>query len=232
MKIRKIQFQVFILGCLTLSIAISHNIDFGDTFNVPTVSNSTDSNPDIGAHESILASPAARPLSVFAMEVGNQWIYDSNIQRRITKINQTSFPTDTYEMEILVNGVLMAKEWYQTTSEQMLFWGQESSDSLYRFDKGLLVVWFPLSVGEQKTSSAAVVGYPGQTVDVTVDVLSFEEVTLSLGIFGVYKLRYNFTATCPGGISSQTYDWWVVTNYTQLTLLDAPPSILDANNEE
>ena len=324
MKVRSTQFRVFIFGCLTLLISISHYNAFGITFGIPTESYpsiqadigayiinpsitnciirenlanhgatassiyfnnegetsgegnmdvypawvsaavsdnhlnnfspcifrdtnigapGTDiegnsrpyqnfSNPGIVAYESIFSFSSARPLSVFAMEVGNQWVYDSDILRIITKIDRKNFPTDTYEMEILENGVLMAKEWYQTTESQMLFWGQESGGSLFKFDIGLLIVWYPLSVGEQKKSSAAVVGYPGTTVNMTVDVLSFEEVNLSLGIFGAYKLRYNFTVTSPEGISYKTYDWWVVSSYTQLSLLDVPPLILNANNAD
>ena len=42
-------------------------------------------------------------------------------------------------------------------------------------------------------------------------VLSYEQLSLTIGIFDAYRLRYNFTVgSRPGGTSSQTFDWWVV----------------------
>ena len=169
--------------------------------------NPADSNPDIGAYENSLA---AFHLNVFAMDVGNQWAYDSNIQRRITKIDQTTFPKDTYEMQILENHVATVKEWYETTNDKMFLWGQKAGGSLFKFDKGLLVVWFPLWVGEKKKTSARVVGYPGTTVKMTVAVLKYKKATLSFGVFDAYILRYKITVTSPIGTSKQTFDWWVV----------------------
>jgi 6-phosphogluconolactonase (cycloisomerase 2 family) len=145
-------------------------------------------------------------IDIFGMEVGNQWAYDSDMQRKITKIDLDTFPTDTYEMEILSNSRLVGKEWYEVKNEQLLLWGQ----SPYRFDKGLVAVWFPLSVGEQMVSSAGVVGYTGTTVTMKVDVLSFEKLTINLGTFDAYRLGYSVTTESPVGTSTQTFDWLVV----------------------
>ncbi|MEN8251620.1 MAG: choice-of-anchor Q domain-containing protein [Bacteroidota bacterium] len=171
--------------------------------------NPAGSNPDIGAYENPLSVQTIRPLDdldIFGIEKENQWSYDSNIQRKITKIDQTTFPKMTYEMEIIGNGLLIGKEWYESSNGQLLLWGE----SPYLLDKGLVVAWYPLYVGKQKVSSAKVVGYPGTTISMRVDVLSFEEITLGLGTFDSYRLGYRIKAEGPGGTSTQKFKWWVV----------------------
>jgi hypothetical protein len=44
------------------------------------------------------------PDEVFAIEVGNRWIYDSNIKREIAKEDSTTFGRGTFEMTISENG--------------------------------------------------------------------------------------------------------------------------------
>lgn len=168
--------------------------------------NPNGSNPDIGAYENILDVRMIPTLDIFGFAIGNHWSYDSNIQRKITKIDQTTFPQNTYVMEILMNNSLIGTESYETTNEEVLLWGIEG----FSFTNGLTVAWFPLSVGEKKKSSGGVVGYPGVTATMDVTVLNFEELSFSFGLFDAYKLRYHFTASGPGVTGDSTYDWWIV----------------------
>ena len=144
------------------------------------------------------------------MAIGNQWIYDSNIGRRVNRLNQTTFPKDTYEMEILENDFVSGKEWYESTETELLFWGIENNDIAFNFREGLTVAWDPLLVGERRKSSAGVIGFPGVLVGMTVDVLDYEPLSLSFGTVDAYKLHYKFIVQSPRGIYGVIYDWWVV----------------------
>jgi hypothetical protein len=149
------------------------------------------------------------PDEIFAMEVGNQWIYDSNSENRVTKLNQTTFPRETYEVEILENSILLGKEWYEPFKGELRWWGFLDEGELFKFDTGLIMAWFPASVGERRQSSAGIVGYIG-SISMTVDVLAFEQLSLSFGTLDAYKLRYQLTAEGSGGKDTETFYWWVV----------------------
>ena len=100
--------------------------------------NPLDTNPDMGAYENSLGVRNIPPFDLFGMAVGNQWTYDSNIQRKITKIN-----INIYEMEISEGGSLIRTKWYEATNDQLLLWGsggflfrQRSSGGLFSFVGG------------------------------------------------------------------------------------------------
>jgi hypothetical protein len=56
---------------------------------------------------------------------------------------------------------------------------------------------------------AWVINY-GTTVDLTVDVIGVEPVTLDFATLDAYHLRYNYVFSGPGGTIGLTYDWWFV----------------------
>jgi hypothetical protein len=149
------------------------------------------------------------PDEILAMEVGNQWIYDSNGKNRVTKFDQSTFRKDTYEVEALVNDISLRKEWYEPFKGEMRYWGFQDEDGLFGFEKGLLVTWFPATVGERREYSTGVVGYIG-TITMTVDVMALEQLTLGFGTLDAYKFRYILTVASPGGTGTETHYWWVV----------------------
>jgi len=148
------------------------------------------------------------PDEIFAMEVGNRWVYDSNTSREVTNIDSTTFERETFEMAILENGIQIGKEYYEVWKGYLRFWGIYDA-GLYKFGFGLLGGWLPASVGDQKKSMAWVINY-GTTVDLTVDVIGVEPVTLDFATLAAYRLRYNYVFSGPGGTTGLTYDNWFV----------------------
>jgi hypothetical protein len=148
------------------------------------------------------------PNEIFAIEVGNQWTYDSNNENRVTKLDQLTFSRDTYEIESFENSISVGKEWYEPFKGELRWWGFQDIDGLFKFERGLVVAWFPASVGDRRESSTGIDGYIG-TISVTVDVIAFEQLTLSFGTVDAYKCRYRFTITGPGGTDTETVYWWL-----------------------
>ena len=148
------------------------------------------------------------PDEIFAMEVGNQWVYDSNIRRKVTSIDSTTFERDTFEIAIFENGLQIGEEFYEVWKGYLRFWGIYDA-GLYKFGFGLLGGWFPASVGDQKVSMAWVINY-GTTVDLTVDLIGIEPVTLNFATLDAYRLRYKYVFSGPGGTTGLTYDNWFV----------------------
>ncbi len=83
------------------------------------------------------------PDEIFAMEIGNYWTYDSNIEREVTAIDTTSFDKDAYEMTIYENDIEIEKEWYEVWRGYLRNWGLSDSTIMFEFGEGLLVSWFP-----------------------------------------------------------------------------------------
>ena len=148
------------------------------------------------------------PDEIFAMEVGNEWLYDSNVKREVIKLDSKTFERDTFEMILSQNGIEFGREWYEVWQGYLRFWGVYES-VLLKFGFGLLGGWFPASVGDHKKSMAWVINY-GVTVDLTVDVLGIEPVILNFDTLDAYRLRYNYELSGPGGTDDFTYDWWIV----------------------
>jgi len=148
------------------------------------------------------------PDEIFAMEVGNEWLYDSNVKREVIKFDTTTFKRDTFEMILSVNGIEFGREWYEVWQGYLRFWGVHES-VLLKFGFCLLGGWFPASVSDHKESMAWVINY-GVTVDLTADVLGIEPVILNFDTLDAYRLRYNYELNGPGGTDDFTYDWWIV----------------------
>lgn len=148
------------------------------------------------------------PDEVFAMEMGNQWTYDSNFKREITALDPTTFDRDTFVMTISENGTLVGREWYEVWDGYLRLWGMEDT-AFFKFGFGLLAGWFPGNVGDHKASMAWVVGY-NTTIDFAVDLIAIEPVTLPFDTLEAYRLRFTFEASGPGGTAVARYDWWFV----------------------
>ena len=151
------------------------------------------------------------PDDVFAMEVGNQWLYDYGHKREITNIDSTTFGRNTYEMTYLQNGTQYGKEFYEVWKGYVRFWGIFDYDLsfLIRFGFGLLAMWLPATVGDYKESMTWVLNYATEA-DLIVDVLGIESVILAFDTLDAYRVRYNYEITGPGGTATTSYDWWIV----------------------
>jgi len=175
--------------------------------------NPAGSNPDMGAYENSRSVPSTPPLSVSALEVDNRWTYQgtkqgflNTVQREVIRLDQTTFPTDTYVFEIRENGLLQASEWYGKTAAELRLWGSGG----HAFTSGLLSAWYPMTVGDHKVTSANVVGFPGVGISLTADVLSKGNVNLSFGTLEAYQLSYQMRTWGPNGDVTQKFWWWIV----------------------
>lgn len=147
------------------------------------------------------------------MVFGDRWYYEGTaeenihiVEREITRLDQASFPSDTYVFEIKVNGVDQPSEWYEKKAGEVRLWAGGG----YSFSEGLLAAWYPMQVGDQAMTTANVVGYSGISVQLTVDVLSEEPITLPFDTFEAYELKYQLLFSGPGGTISETFRWWIV----------------------
>jgi hypothetical protein len=148
------------------------------------------------------------PDEIFAMEIGNRWIYDSSIEREIINIDSTTFDRDTFEMTISENGIQIGKEWYEVWKGYVRYWGIYDA-GMYQFDFGLLAAWFPVNVSDHKESLAWVLGF-NTKVDLAVDFLGIEAVTLHFDTLEAYRFRYNLKISGPGGTAVESYDQWIL----------------------
>ena len=148
------------------------------------------------------------PDDIFAFEVGNQWTYDSNNEIRVIKFNQTKFNRDTYEVESFENGISTGREWYEIFKGYLMLWGLEEDGDFLTFEDGLIVAWFPASIGDRRESSTKIGDYI--TISAVAEMTAHEQIALSFATFDAYKLHIVITISGPGGTVPLAYDWWFV----------------------
>jgi CSLREA domain-containing protein len=157
-----------------------------------------DKNHD-GGLDSGETDPASPLNDIFGLEDGNTWAYTGGdtTETAVVELDLMTFsPTATYVMESTSNGSL-EREWYERTAGEVKLRGQFVSDlGFLRYSQGLVSYWYPMEVGDRRSSSAEVeLEFPELgitlTLDVSliVDVLEKESVTLEFGTFEAYKLR-------------------------------------------
>jgi len=149
------------------------------------------------------------PDQIFAMEAGNQWQYNSGIENQVIKLDPSTFSRDTFEIEVLEDSVTVGNEWYEPFKGELRWWGFEDVDGSFKFEKGLVVAWFPASVGDLRESSTGIAGYIG-SISMTTRVMAMEPLTLGFGTLDAYKLRYKVTISGPEGTATETFYWWLV----------------------
>jgi hypothetical protein len=149
------------------------------------------------------------PDAVFAVQVGNQWVYDGGVKREIAELDHFTFRNDTFKLRILQNDTEIGSEWYEVWKGYVMFWGTSAASETYQFSDGLLVAWIPGTAGESKRSLAWVLNYNTE-VDLTATFLGTEQIALDFDTFEAYRFRYDYTFSGPGGTTETTYDWWFV----------------------
>jgi PKD repeat protein len=157
---------------------------------------------------------------IFGIETANHWTYQGTYQggaytyeAEVVSEDQTTFsPITTYVIEYTEDGILVGKNWYETTSNELKLWGEEDYfGDFYGFSKGLFVAWYPMQVSDHRVSSATVSieGFVFN-VSMTVDVLIKESLDLGFDTLEAYKLRYIFRVWGHGLDESATSYRWVV----------------------
>jgi parallel beta-helix repeat protein len=182
------------------------------------------SNPDVGAYEHSLAIPKVPPvtsLNIFGMELGNKWTYKGTrkgkpytVEREITSIDQSSFPTTTYVMKIKENGNIAGTEWIENKGNLVYLWGvtyeNEGENYTITFSKGLKAAWFPMQVSDHANSSAIthILGYPFN-VSLTADVINKAIIALNFDTIEAYEVRYQLRLWGSGFDFSDRFSWWI-----------------------
>jgi len=186
----------------------------------------SDSKPDIGAYENSLASPEIPALEdvldIFGIELGNRWKYEGiyqgkpyAIEREFIALNRSSFSVPTYVNQIRQDGIIIGKEWYEKTEDQIKLWGTtteyEGSTYTINFSQSLKAAWYPMAVNDHEYSSALtdILGL-SLNASLTVDVLSSEMIVLDFDTLEAFKVQYQFHLWGNSLNVTDTFIWWIV----------------------
>jgi hypothetical protein len=173
---------------------------------------------------SALAIPYTSSLDVFGLDVGNAFTSQGTDQgvsytseSEVTSIDQTTFSTTTYIVEVKEKGEII-RGWYEKTPVQLKLWGMQevATAEFIRFSDGLVEAWYPMQLGDQRYSYATAESnlYPGITVNtsLTVDVLAKEPMILDFDTLEAFKVRYQLRlwSSAFGNDETDTFYQWVV----------------------
>ena len=133
----------------------------------------------------------------------------------VVRLDQSTFPTDTYLVEGREDGSLVGEVWYEKTPQMLKMWGLTGLVVGYyvtlQFSDGLVVTWYPMGVGDHEESFATVWAQGAQhNVSLTVDVLAEEPVVLSFGTLVAHKVRYQIRVWSPYIDATDTWYEWLV----------------------
>jgi hypothetical protein len=149
-------------------------------------------------------------LNIFGMEDGNSWNYDNNSRYTVDALDQGWYPRE-YWVEIRENGTWTETEVFGIEGGELKLWNLNDNieDVYMRFDNGLTVAWFPMAVGEEKTSTTAIGSLPGFSMTATARVMAYEQVTLNFDTFETYKVMLTMTVTWSTGSATDISYYWV-----------------------
>jgi hypothetical protein len=184
---------------------------------------------------SALAIPYTSSLDVFGIDVGNAFTFQGTDQGvsytsedEVTSIDQTTFSTTTYIVEVKEKGEII-REWYEKTPVQLKLWGMQevATGEFTRFSDGLVEAWYPMQLGDQRYSYATAENnlYPGITLNtsLTVDVLAKEPMILDFDTLEAFKVRYQLHAWSSAFDidETETFYQWVVPYISVVKYQDA-----------
>jgi len=151
-------------------------------------------------------------LNIFGMEDGNQWVYDDGTTETVVELDPTSYYPREYQVDSYENGVWVGLEMFGISGGELKLWTVFEHDMLVAsaFDSGLTVAWYPLSVGEERTTTANDLNSLDLTVTINAEVMAYEQVSLNFDTFDTYKIRLTITASGPEGTSTEITYLWVV----------------------
>jgi hypothetical protein len=151
-------------------------------------------------------------LNIFGMEDGNQWVSDDGSTETVEELDPASYYPREYWVKIYENGVWVGSEMFGISGGELKLWTVFDHDMpvANAFDNGLTVAWYPLSVGEERTTTANDLNSPGLIVTINAKVMAYEQVALNFDTFDTYKIRLTMTASGPGGTSTEILYGWAV----------------------
>jgi len=150
--------------------------------------------------------------NIFGMEGGNYWVSDDGTTETVEELDPASYYPREYWVKIYENGDWVGSEMFGIAGEELKLWSIGSDDLPVgiALDSGLTVAWYPLSVGEEKTTTANDLYTPGLTMTINAKVIAYEQVTLSFDTVYAYKIRHTMTVSGPAGTSTETLYGWAV----------------------
>ena len=151
-------------------------------------------------------------LNIFGLEDGNFTVYDDGNTLTVEELDPASYFPREFWVKIYDNNDWVGSEMYGISGGELKLWTLYDHDmpAAMAFDNGLTVAWYPLSVGEEKTSTANVGNYIDTTITLNAKVLGHEQVSLTFDIFDAYKILLTITTTSPVGTASEAQYLWVV----------------------
>jgi hypothetical protein len=151
-------------------------------------------------------------LNIFGMEDGNQWVSDDGTTETVEELDPASYYPREYWVKIYENDVWVGSEMLGISGGELKLWSLGGNDMPVgiALDSGLTVAWYPLSVGEEKTTSANDLNSPGLTLTINAKVMAYEQVQLNFDTFDTHKIRLTITASGPGATSTEIMYGWAV----------------------
>jgi hypothetical protein len=146
------------------------------------------------------------------MEDGNHWVSDDGTREEVVGLPPQSYYPREYRIDIYENDVWVGLDMYGISGEELKLWtifGDDMEVAL-AFDQGLTIAWYPLSVGEERTSEATDLNTGAVEMKILAEVLAYEPVSLSFDTFDAYKMRLTITVQGPGVKETAILYNWVV----------------------
>jgi len=156
-----------------------------------------------------LAQPS---FNIFGMEEGNYWVSDDGTTETVEELDPGSYYPREYWVKIYENGNWVGSEMLGISGGELKLWSIFGDDMpvAIALDSGLTIAWYPLSVGEEKTTTANDLNSSGLTLTINAKVIAYEQVTLSFDTLYAYKIRHTMTASGPAGTATGIIYGWVV----------------------
>jgi hypothetical protein len=156
---------------------------------------------------------------LFGIEVGNYWNYQGTYpggtyewRDEVAALDNDTFAFPTYRVDSYDNGFWYGSNWVEVAVAGLLEWGSYDGYDFWSYSNPLLVAWYPVTVNEERSSSADIDQY--FSVSMTVKAMGTEEVDLGFDIFEAEKLYYTLTLTYeePGNSFEDVYNYtyWIV----------------------
>jgi len=151
-------------------------------------------------------------LNIFGMEDGNHWVSDDGTTETVEELDPASYYPREYWFKFYENDVWVDSGMFGISGGELKLWTVFDHDmpGAIAFDNGLTVAWYPLSVGEEKTTTANDLNSPGLTLTINAKVIAYEQVSLNFDTFDTYKIRHIITSSGPGGTSTEIIYGWAV----------------------